>query len=280
MLRRWLAVLILLPAIAFCGIAHAGSGLAQEKRWTEARQLLAQGKAAEAKEQLNELTRDYPKESDVYLFLGIAWLRLRDPQAAITAIQHAIELNPNHVEARTLLGWIDTEIRGDFDAAIKEYQTVVELRPASAEAYNNLGVAEKRKGDLDRAADAFNEALQRKPDYNPALTNRGWIFAERNQWPEARRDFEQALKINPADDGALYGFSQALRAEHDYAGAQQTMQRLISRSPNFIYWLEWGRIGLIRCWWVLLLAALAFVLKGRFTAIHRPPASVDAGGKP
>src|ERR1051325_3620696 len=260
MLRRWLAVLILLPAIAFCGIAHAGSGLAQEQRWTEARQLLAQGKAAEAKEQLNDLLRDYPNEPDIYLFSGIAWLRLRDPQAAITALQHAIELNPNHVEARTLLGWIESEVRGDFDAAIKQYQKVVELRPASAEAYNNLAVAEKRKGDFDKAAEAFEKALERKPDYAAALSNRGWILAEKNQWPEARRDFERALKINPSDDGALYGLSQALRAERDYAGAQQTMQRLLSRSPNFIYWLEWGRLGLIRYWWGLMLAAAAFLL--------------------
>lgn len=275
MLRSWLAAIVL-ATIGFCATADA-AGLAQEKRWGEARQMLAQGKAAEAKEQLNDLLREYPNEPDLYLFSGIAWLRLRDPQAAITALQHAIELNPNHVEARTLLGWVNSEIRGDFDSAIKEYRKVVELRPASAEAYNNLGVAEKRKGDLNKAGDAFNKALALKPDYSPALSNRGWIFAERDQWPEARHDFEQALKINPADDGALYGLSQALRAERDYAGAQQTMQRLISRSPNFIYWLEWGRIGLIRYWWILLLGAVAFVLKGRFTAIHPRP-SVEAGG--
>jgi hypothetical protein len=88
---------------------------------------------------------------------------------------------------------------------------------------------------------------------------------------------ERALKINPADDGALYGLSQALREERDYAGAQQTMRRLLSRSPNFIYWLEWGRLGLIRYWWVLLLLAVAFVLKGRFTKVA-PRASVEAAG--
>src|SRR5690242_10471197 len=126
-LRTGLSIAFLLATIGFCDILHAESGLAAEKRWSEARQLLADGKAAEAKEQLTDLIRQYPNEPDPYLFLGIAWLRLRDPQAAITAIQHAIELNPNHAEARTLLGWIESEVRGDFDSAIKEYQKVVEL---------------------------------------------------------------------------------------------------------------------------------------------------------
>jgi tetratricopeptide (TPR) repeat protein len=156
------------------------------------------------------------------------------------------------------------EIHGDFEGAIKEYSEVVRLRPDLAEAYNNLGVAQKRKGDLDKAAVSFNQALALKPDDSGALSNRGWVFAEGNHWTEARRDFERALQINPADDGALYGLSQALREERDYAGAQQALGRLISRSPNFVYWLEWGRIGLIRFYWVLLLIAIAFLMKGRF----------------
>ncbi len=186
---------------------------------------------------------------------------MREPQAAEAAVKRALAVDPNHVEARTLLGWIDSEIHGDFDSAIEEYTKVLELRPDLAEAYNNLGVAQKRKGELDKAAVSFNQALQRRPDYSAALSNRGWTFAEENKWAEARRDFEQALKVNPSDDGALYGLSQSLREERNYAGAQKTLSQLISRSPNFVYWLEWGRIGLIRYWWVWLLTAIAFFLK-------------------
>jgi tetratricopeptide (TPR) repeat protein len=90
------------------------------------------------------------------------------------------------------------------------------------------------------------------------------VLAEQNQWSDARREFERALAINPGDDGALYGLSQALREARDYPGAQRALSQLIARSPNFVYWLEWGRIGLIRYWWVLLLTAIIFFVKGRF----------------
>ena len=132
------------------------------------------------------------------------------------------------------------------------------------DAYSNVAVAQKRRGNLDQAIASLNRALELKPDFATALTTRGGIFAEQNRWTEARRDFEQALKLDPRDDGALYGLSQAMRETRDYAGAQKTLGELISRSPNFVYWLEWGRVGLIRYWWVLLSLAIAFSLKGRF----------------
>lgn len=265
MIRGWLAVLAVLVGIGFSCAADSASPLQSDKRWDEARKLLKDGKAGEARSALEDLARQYPKDPDLYLFLAIALLRLRDPQAAELDIRQALALKPDHVEARTLLAWIESEIRGDFASAIKEYAEVVRLRPDLPEAYNNLGVAQKRKAELDNAAASFDQALALKPDYSAALSNRGWVFAEQNKWPEARRDFERALKIDPADDGALYGLSQALREGRDYAGAQRVLGRLISRSPNFVYWLEWGRIGLIRFYWVLLLIAIAFFVKGRFT---------------
>ncbi len=265
MIRGWLAVWAVLIMVGFSFAAESASPLQNDKRWDEARRLLKDGKAGEARSALEDLVRDYPKDADLYVFLAITLLRLRDPQGAELNLGRALQLEPDHVEARTLLAWIESEIRGDFASAVKEYSEVVRLRPNLPEAYNNLGVAQKRKGELDHAAASFDRALALKPDYSAALTNRGWVFAEQHKWPEAQRDFEQALNLDPADDGALFGLSQALREVRDYRGAQKALATLVSRSPNFVYWLEWGRIGLIRYYWVLLLIAIAFFVRGRFT---------------
>lgn len=264
MLRGWLVGLAVFACVGLSVAAETSSPLIKEKQWEEARNYLAEGKAAEAKAVFEALLRRYPQEPDLHLFAGITLLRLRDPQAAESSVRKAIAIDPDHVEARTLLAWIEADIHGNFDAAIAEYKKVVQLRPDFPQAYNNLGVALKRKGELAQAAENFNKALERQPDFGAALSNRGWVFAEQNKWSDARRDFEQALKINPEDDGALYGLSQSLRESRDYAGAQEVLGQLISRSPNFVYWLEWGRIGLVRYWWVLLAFALAFFFKGRF----------------
>jgi tetratricopeptide (TPR) repeat protein len=264
MLKMWLAVLAVLIGL---GLAHAAAThppLTGDARWEQARKDLAQGNVAAAKSAFEELLTIYPNEPDLHLFLGMAQLRLRDPQRAILAAKRAIALNPGHVDARTFLAWIELEVRGDADAAINEYQKIVELHPELPDAYSNLAVAHKRKGNLEQALANLDQALARKPDYPAALTTRGGILAEEGRWVEARRDFEAALKLDPRDDGALYGLSQALREARDYGGAQQALGELVSRSPNFVYWLEWGRIALIRYWWVLLSIALALALRTRF----------------
>ena len=263
--HKWLAgltaALAIALAITFTLAAEFSAPFANDKRWEQARKDLAQGKAAEAKPAFEELLRRYPNDADLHLFLGMSLLRLRDPQGAILSIKRAIAINGDHVDARTLLGYVELEVRGDVAAAIQEYRKVIELRPNSPEAHVNLAVAQKKQGDLEAAVVSLNKALEIKADNVGALTTRGGIFAELGRWSEARRDFEQALKINPRDDGALYGLSQALREAKEYAGAQSALSDLISRSGNFVYWLEWGRIVMIRYWWALLLLAIGWALK-------------------
>ena len=267
-MRAWLAVVAVLAGIGISFAADPQSSLRNDERWEQGRKDLAQGKAAEAKAVFEELLRQYPDDADVHLFLGMSLLRLRDPQAAVLAVKRAIAANPNHVDARTFLAWIELEVRGDVDAAIKEYSRVVELRPDSPEAYANLAAAQKRKGDVQQAVVSLNKALERKPQFATALNNRGWIYTEQEKWAEARGDFEQALKIDPQDQGALQGLARVLEKERDYAGAQRILAQLNSRSPNFVYWLDWGRIGLIRFWWILLSIAIAVAFRGRFKKVR------------
>ncbi len=264
MLRTWLAVLAVLAGVSISFVGNASASLSQEARWEQARKNLAEGNAAEAKSLLEQLQAEYPKEPDLQLFLGISRLRLRDPDAAVIAIQRAIELDPTHIEARTLLGWIELEVRGNADAAIGEYTKVIEIKPDSPQAHVNLGVALKNKGEINKALESYNRALDLQEGYVEALSNRGWVYIEQEKWPEARRDFNHALKVKPEDPGALQGLAQVLEKTRDYAGAQSVLSQLNAQSPNFVHWLQWGRLGLIRYWWIPFLIALAFFLKGRF----------------
>jgi len=265
MLRAWGLCLTGLLGIAFSvAYGQAASSLSEESRWQQGKQYLAEGKAREAKVVLADLAKRYPKEADLHLLLAIASLRLREAQAAELYVRQALAIAPDHAEARTLLGWIDLEIRRDYDAAVREYTRVAELKPEFAEAYNNLGVALKKTGDLEQAVVNFNRALELRAGYGEARSNRGWVYVEQKRWREAREDFEQALKSDPQDEGALYGLSQVLKEARDYAGAAQALRSLMARSPNFVYWLEWGRLQLVRYYWVLLLAAAALFAQAQF----------------
>jgi tetratricopeptide (TPR) repeat protein len=261
LLRGWptLLAILLVASLSFA----AGSPLQEEKQWNEARGYLAEGRFAEAQAAFEALLVTYPREPDLHYGLALASLRLRDPQAAKSALKEALAIDPGHVPGMTLLGWVELEIHGNADAAIANFSKVIELRPDSADAYLNLGAAYKKKGELDKALETYNRALGQRPDFVPALSNRGWVYAEQKRWAEARDDFEKALQLSPGDNGALQGLAEVLEKTRDYAGAQSALSQLMSQSPNFVHWLQWGRVGLIRFYWVFLLIALLLYVQSR-----------------
>ncbi|HKA32775.1 MAG TPA: tetratricopeptide repeat protein [Candidatus Binatia bacterium] len=265
----WAAALWGILCLGAPAAFSAGAALDRDPDWQLGRKELSEGKNAEALDLFGRLAQKYPAEPDVHLFLALAALRARDPQGASAEIEKTLALDPNHVEARTLRGWIVMEVKRDYPAAVTDYSRVVELRPELAEAHNNLGVARKKSGDLEKAAASFRRAIELRPDYSEARSNLGWVYADQKKWREARAEFEQALKANPSDEGALYGLSQAQREMRDYSAAEGTLKRLISRAPNFVYWLEWGQVKLVHYWWVLLLAAGLVYLNSRYQRSRR-----------
>ncbi|MGH7830623.1 MAG: tetratricopeptide repeat protein [Candidatus Binatia bacterium] len=244
--------------------AKQGPSLQQNSGWEQGKRYLAEGKASEAREVFEDLLKSHPKEPEIHLFLAIALLRMRDVQAAEVHIRQALVLAPDHAEARTLLGWINLEVRRDYSSAIEEYVKVVRLKPGLPEGHNNLGVANRKSGDSEMALASFDRALALRDSYSEAWSNRGWVSVEQKNWQAARNDFERALQINPGDEGALYGMAQVLRATRDYAGAQQALKRAMVQSPNFVYWLEWSQLQLVRYYWLLLLVACAFFLQVQY----------------
>ena len=269
MRRSWAAALLGIVGLCVSAAFAGDTGLARDPDWELGRKYLAEGKTPEAHELLTRLAQKYPAEPDIHLFLALAALRSRDPQAAASAIDKTLSLDPNHLEARTLRGWVEMEVKHDYNAAVTDYEKVVELKPDLAAAHNNLGVALKKKGDADKAAASFKRAIELRPGYSEALTNLGWIYAEQKNWGGARAEFEQALKANPNGEGALYGLAEAQRMMRDYSGAEGTLRRLISRAPNFVYWLEWGQVKLVHYWWVLVLTALLVYLNSRYQRSRR-----------
>ena len=130
-------------------------------------------------------------------------------------------------------------------------------------------MALKRKGDLEGAVGSFSRALELKADFAQAASNRGWAQLEQGNWRAAQADFEKSLALRPEDEGALYGLARVRKELRDYSGAQQALARLSRQSGNFVYWLEWATVGIVRYYWVFLLLALGLFFHFRYKARRR-----------
>ena len=100
---------------------------------------------------------------------------------------------------------VQYSLRGEYDAAIKEYEETIKSNPNSPEAYNNMGFAYMDKGDTDKAVE-----LQKK-----------------------------ALELNPKFANAYYGMAQAMEKKGDKAGALKNWKEFKKLSePHSRWWTK------------------------------------------
>ena len=59
------------------------------------------------------------------------------------------------------------------------------MQPDNAGAYNNRGNAYDEKGDFDAAIQDYNKAIELQPDYAGAYNNRGNAYDEKGDFDAA-----------------------------------------------------------------------------------------------
>ena len=81
---------------------------------------------------------------------------------------------------------------GEFDSAIEDYNTAIELDPNLAEAYYNRGLVYLVEGELELAIDDMDKAFESNPNYAEAYYNRGVVWSRLEKWENARLDLTVA----------------------------------------------------------------------------------------
>ena len=84
---------------------------------------------------------------------------------------------------------------GDYDKAIKDYNTFTSISPEEADAYMWRGCAYYLKGEVDRAVADYDKALALSPDNALALYKRGLAHARLGNSSQANQNFARAMAI-------------------------------------------------------------------------------------
>src|ERR1700730_15575487 len=94
---------------------------------------------------------------------------------------------------------IDAQQHGDYDAAIRDYRRVLELRPNTFEAKVNLGAALVHQGQFDAAIDQYKSALASSPQNRAVLLNLALAYYKKGDFKAAREQFANLEKLQPND---------------------------------------------------------------------------------
>lgn len=124
---------------------------------------------------------------------GKALYEGRDYEAARTRLVEALDLEPNHDEARALLGWAQYFL-GEHRAASITFKTALRRQPTWEGLYAGLGWSRLRLGRHHLATEAFRAALDLNPDYVDAMIGLGSAQFELARYDTALPSLQTALR--------------------------------------------------------------------------------------
>jgi len=144
--NTWLGVLL----VAGCSASAAIPRPLPAPNLDRGIELYREGRFAEAAQVLEQAAADSPREARAWTYLGLARVKLNQPEDAMPALAKAVELDGKSAEAHFGKGLAHAHL-DELDEAIAELETAVKLNASHAYAHYYLGLAFDKKGREDRA---------------------------------------------------------------------------------------------------------------------------------
>ncbi|PYU61876.1 MAG: hypothetical protein DMG55_06025 [Acidobacteria bacterium] len=154
--------------------------------------------------------------------------------SSATADQRVQEL---YVQAKT------AEARGDLAAAAQIYESLLQISPRLAPAYNNLGSLYLRQHEYKKAADVLEKGLKIDAKMVSASALLGIARYEMRDYVGARAPLETALRGNSNDDNAELFLANDLMKLDELNLAVEHLRKLAQRRPaNQEIWYLLGKV--------------------------------------
>lgn len=106
------------------------------------------------------------------------------------------------------------------------FERAIALRPAFAEAHNNLGSCRQRAGDFPAAEASYARAIALKPDHAGAHYNLGSVLQFLGRFDAAEKAFRRALDLKPDHARAWYNLVQQNPLDDGSPEAEAAFDRL------------------------------------------------------
>jgi tetratricopeptide (TPR) repeat protein len=135
------------------------------------------------------------------------------------------------------------ESRGDLASAAANYESLLQIAPGLAPAYNNLGALYLRRREYQKAAAVLERGLKINPKMFSAEALLGISRYEMGDYTAARACLEAALRGNPKDDNAELFLANDLIKLGELDLAAHHLKALSQRQPeNQEFWYLLGKV--------------------------------------
>ena len=166
-----------------------------------------------------------------YYNRGVAYYDIGKFDAAIDDFNKLIDFPHKDASVYNVRG-LAYAGKKDFEAAIEDHSKAIDLDPEDASAYNGRGVAYARQSDFGAAIADFNEAIDLAPEDASAYSNRGNAYSDKGELDKAIQDYDRAIELNPELAEAYNNRGNAYSNKGELDKAIQDYRKSIDLDPE------------------------------------------------
>ena len=198
--------------------------------------LRQKGDSTAAATELRRAATEMPEDPQGRYLLGAVLLRMGDTAGAVVELREAIRLNPSLTEARVTLAQALVK-EGQKDAALQQQAEVQRLNAEKADFGRMLVLLDSSaaflaRGDLARAVAQGREAVALRPTSAEAHVELGLALSELDgSRAEAETAFRQAVALDPGYARAYRALARLLELRGDQAAARAARARAAVLAP-------------------------------------------------
>jgi len=172
-----------------------------------------------------------PNNLRVWENLACIHANLDDPAGAEFAWRQARQQVPHDARIITELASCIAE-QGRYQDAINLYREALEVHPAYAEAWVQLGVSLFLQQDYDQASEVLQKALDLDASNYSGLRHSAYVFASLGKIEQALERFRTLLRYYPEADVVRLDLGVLLMANHQHEAAREQLAFLYKNNNH------------------------------------------------
>jgi tetratricopeptide (TPR) repeat protein len=209
------------------------------------------------------LASQYDSKSTQLYNVGITFLRVGEPEQAVSCFEDSLKLEPHNNDALKSLDLARKVIRilngnekfttlnldwmgsvantarnnGMFEIALKVGEKMVQIDTTGGGALSDLGVTYRRMGNYEKAIECFDRALQIQPDMPEALSAKALCLMSDGKFDEATALYSKTLETKPDFIQGWYNLGVISMRKADYRKAIEFLDKAIGLNDD--YYMAW-----------------------------------------
>jgi tetratricopeptide (TPR) repeat protein len=186
---------------------------------------------ASAEKDLKDFLKAEPNHHMGMILLGQIYIRMKEPDRALSILEDAEAINADHLTLQLLLSQANLMV-GKPEPAIVHGKRALHAEPDNITANFLVGTAYLKTGQTEKGIDYLNRVSERTANFDSARLLVGEAYFSEGKIEEARTIFQELVDHNPKDPAVRVSLIRILIATGDHKEAVRQCDSILTTSPD------------------------------------------------